>query len=209
MEKIKEAAQRIFLVLSIPQAIETLIATVLFVVGVVTFIMNELKILFGVLLAIIVFAIIAIYVNRKEETRLSDRVRVSEIEKVRVHIDKNPSPPFPIIEIRQRIINGSGSLLKINKIDMTLTVNDRFLARIEESNIGSISPSDVDCEKTYKITTLNQAIPDFKEYTLWIEASGKIEFQSAKVKIEKDIGGRITIARDEWQVGWVRGEDRG
>lgn len=208
MKKI-EKIQKIFLYLSIPQAIETLIAAVLFMAGVVTFLMNELKILFGVLVAIIIFAIISIFVNRQEKTKLSDRVDVPAIEKAYVGIDKDPAPPFPIIKILLHIRNGTEMHLNINKIDMYLKVNDRFLANINESNIGTIAPYDLDFSRKYEITAINQAIPDFKEYTLWIEASGKIEFQSAKVKIEKGIEGNITIAPNEWQSGWVRGGDRG
>ena len=70
-----EVFQKIFLYLSIPQAIETLRAIYLIMIGVIILLWNNPflgGILFVILLGIAVFAIIAILVNRKEVKRVEE-----------------------------------------------------------------------------------------------------------------------------------------
>ena len=144
---------------------------------------------------------------------LEKRVQVSNLQKGEVGIEERTPPPFPYIILRQYIRNGSEVPLKISKIDINLNVNATFLDRIEyssdtktnhgiiiERNMSfNILPHDLDFLRKYETTRLNQVISDFKNYFLRIKASGRIELQSPwGVKLQKDVGGEITIEPREW-----------
>jgi len=147
------------------------------------------------------------------QSGLEKRVQVTNIQKDEVGIEERSPPPFPYIIIRQYIRNASELSLKISKIDINLNVNDTFLDRIEyssdmetshgiitEKNMSfNIPPYDLDFLRKYETTRLNQVISDFKDYFLRIKATGKIELQSPwGVKIQKEVGGEITIKPSEW-----------
>ena len=212
MKKIK-ALQKIFLYLSIPQAIETLRAIYLIMIGGIILLWNNpnpfFGVLFGVLLAVAGFAIIGIFVNRKEKIEIEKTVQVLDIQKDDVGMAEGSTPPYPYIRIKQSIINGSGVRLRISRVAIDLTVNNRKLDAIQcidfpaawiktKDETAVVSPTDLDYWITYATTKLNQAIPDFKKHILIIEASGKIELQSRTAKIQKDVGGKIKIEPSEW-----------
>ena len=206
--------QRVFLILSIPQAVETLkvIIYLIMIGGIILLWDNPLLfgIIFGILLAVAGFAIIAILFNRKGKIEIEELVQVFDIQKDDVGMAESSTPSYPYIQIKQRIANGSGVPLRISRVDIALTVNIRQLDTIRCNDFPAawiktkdettvVSPTDLDFWITYATTKLNQAIPDFKNHNLIIEASGKIEFLSRTTRIEKDIRGEIKIEPKEWE----------
>ncbi len=213
MEKIKEALQSVFLLLSIPQAVETLKVIYLIMIGVIILLWNNPHPLFwvflGVLLTAAVFGAIAIFVNLKRDKAIEKTIKVFDIEKDDVGMAVSSTPSYPYIRIKQRITNGSGVSLRISRVAIDLTVNMRQLDTIRctdfpaawiktKDKTAVVSPTDLDYWITYATTKLNQAIPDFKKHSLIIEASGKIELQSRTAKIQKDVKGEIKIEPSEW-----------
>lgn len=121
MKKI-EVIQRVFLILSIPQSIGTIIASVVGMIGVVILLMNNpfWGILFGVLLAIVAFAIIAIFVRGREEKReavdLEKKILLQKGLKTRpVRHDGEPQ-----IRVYQIFSNVSDFNVEITKIEAIL-----------------------------------------------------------------------------------------
>jgi len=211
--KKRKVVQRVFLILSIPQAVETLKVIYLIMIGVIILLWDNpllFGIIFGILLGTAVFAIIGILLNRKGKIEIEKMVQVMDIQKDDVGMAESYTPPFPYIRIKQRIINGSGVSLRISSVAIDLTVNKRKLDAIQCSDFPAdwiktkdettvVSPTDLDFWITYATTKLNQAIPDFNNHNLIIEASGKIELLSRTTRIKKDVGGEIKIEPKEWE----------
>ncbi len=213
MRKI-EAIQKVFQILSIPQAIGTIIASG-GMIGVVILLMNNpfWGILFGVLLAIVAFAIIAIFVQRREGKLLEKKIQLQHNLEKKARHNKGEEPK---IKIYQRFANASDFQVKIAQIDAVFRTDTGDV--IERFSYNASDPIFKDKHKLFfpkEITPLNLdntveywikgeenfviADPDYKKHTFLIKEEQVIEFVAeGKTVIKKD-DKAVIVQPEDWK----------
>jgi hypothetical protein len=211
MKKI-EAIQNAFLILSIPQAISTVIALVVFMIGVIMLLRNNpfFGILFGVMLAIVAFAIIAIFVQLKkiendvsfDEAKsqcqldewcsgvINDSRHCYDIINFHLHIDSKATSPVSV-----KSINCMFMYNDVIMQNMTVQNGNIFATNGIEVNLVTIEPQ----KGNDQICPLNPFpyIPILPESNEEWRIKGVITFQWFFVTFEKRFDIKVPISTPE------------
>lgn len=216
MKQVIVAFLKISNVLTIPRLILTVIACFGAIIGVLKFLMSNPFVLFflGCLIAIAIFAISVIFVDRRERKKLSKNIKFQDDLETQARHNRGEDPK---ITIRQRFSNVSNYELRIESIYAILKVKGMEIERFQyskDNNINldedklffpeKIEPLDLDKTVEYRIndiTKLAKAFPDYRKYDFLIETEQAIEFVTGSTSEVMEPNNKIVIRPKDWKGG--------